>query len=192
MSIISSFPENHNMDIIDIPFDYAKMRIQNKNYSNIKLVSCVMYILNKRDTVMEEILKTIVNNKSLNNEKLNFFCFCFYFYRSLINSLAIALKDNYNTSKHLKNFYKDIPPVFLIYGETLTHLTLGILFTECMNTLNSIENTNLFKFSIELYDYFYSKYVKILLVNSNSVPIQIDNILDEFIPEFINKLKDYQ
>jgi hypothetical protein len=141
---------------------------------------------------MEEILKTIVSNSSLNNEKLDFFCFCFYFYASVMNSLAIALKDRYKLSMHLKNYYNDVPPVFLIYGETLTHLTLGVLFTECLNTLNSIEDNSLFQFSMELYDYFYSKYMKTLLVNSGSTPLQIDNILDEFIPEFIQKLKEYK
>lgn len=156
---LKKFIMNSN-SLLSVVYEYNKMRILNKNYGKNKLTSCIIYMLGYRDDYTDSLLDTISKLNNYKNEKTNIFMFLYYLYISAINVYAINYKNSYS------DIYRDHNssiPCFGIYGDTLTYLSIGVLFTETLDIIKSIEDNNIFNYLSNLHTEYYNNYYNQLL-----------------------------
>jgi hypothetical protein len=157
------------MSISDIPFEFSKLFIQQKNYSKQKLLSCILYILSPKDTYMYNVLDSLSKNPNLGDEKILIFTLANYLYSIAMNAYTIVFKKNV-PSKLVSEYFKDHTPSIQLFGESLTNLAIGVLLTECLDLVTKINNNKLALFGLELYD-----------IVENLYNEQFNILADEFI-----------
>ncbi len=157
------------MSISDIPFEFSKLFIQQKNYSKQKLLSCILYILSPKDTYMYSVLDSLSKNPNLGDEKILIFTLANYLYSIAMNAYTIVFKKN-GQSKLVSEYFKDHTPSIQLFGESLTNLSIGVLLTECLDLITKINNNKLALFGLELYD-----------IVENLYNEQFNILADEFI-----------
>ncbi len=190
------------MSISDIPFEFSKLFIQQKNYSKQKLLSCILYILSPKDTYMYSVLDSLSKNPNLGDEKILIFTLANYLYSIAMNAYTIVFKKNVQ-SKLVSEYFKDHTPSIQLFGESLTNLAIGVLLTECLDLITKINNNKLALFGLELYDIIenlYNEQFNILadeLINSNDETKEValinryDNALATFKLDIVKYMETY-
>ncbi len=190
------------MSISDIPFEFSKLFIQQKNYSKQKLLSCILYILSPKDTYMYSVLDSLSKNPNLGDEKILIFTLANYLYSIAMNAYTIVFKKNVQ-SKLVSEYFKDHTPSIQLFGESLTNLAIGVLLTECLDLITKINNNKLALFGLELYDIIenlYNEQFNILadeLINSNDETKEValinryDNAFATFKLDIVKYMETY-
>ncbi len=178
------------MSVTDIPFEFSKIFIEQKNYSKQKLLSCIFHMLSIRDEFIKEILNSISKNNFYKDDKIYIFCISNYLYTIAMNVFTILFKNNTDCAV-INNYFLDKMPAINIYGESLVNISVGILFTECLDLINKIQNDELSLFALEYYDVIDELYLNQFEIIGNEFMLNNNNE-KEYINKFEKAFTNYK
>ena len=186
---------------INIVFEYAKQRIQNKNYSKNKLFAALIHTLNHFDNHLQDIF-TIIKSSNI-NFKLEVFTCVYYSWCGLIELASIFVKNdiykwykNSNIDKKLWIFSDYSLSSYNVFGETLTYLIIGVLYTETLDCLLEIQDDKLYNYFSKNYNIIFNKYYEkyINLLDNDNIEIS-NNLIEDLINikgDIIKLINEYQ